>query len=106
MFFQQITWFVETKDRLDAASLMAVYDAVINHLTLEIAKRSEHADAWEARMNGRIAAIGAADDELRDSLAAVQTATAVLKRELERSLQSRPAGPAGPDRPATATCGT
>jgi len=99
VFFQQITWFVETKDRLDAASLMSVYDAVVNDLTLEIAQRNEHADAWEARANGRIAAIGAADGELRDSLAAVQTATAVLKRELERSLQSRPAGPAGPDRP-------
>ncbi len=99
VYFQQITWFVETKDRLDAASLMAVYDTVINHLTLELVKHSEHADAREARMNGRITAIGAADDELRDSVAAVQTATAVLKRELERSLQARPAGPAGPDRP-------
>ena len=102
VFFQQITWFVETKDRLDAASLMSVYDTVINDLTMEIAQRSEHADAWEARVNGRVTAIGAADDELRNSLAAVQTATAVLKRELERSLQSRPVGPdgpAGPDRP-------
>ncbi len=105
VFFQQITWFVETKDRLDAASLMSVYDTVINDLTMEIAQRSEHADAWEARVNGRITAIGAADDELRDSLAAVQTATAVLKRELERSLQSRPAGPDRPDRPRS-TCGT
>jgi SAM-dependent methyltransferase len=110
LFFQQITWFVETKNRLDAASLMSVYDTVINDLTMELAQRSEHAAAWEARVNGRVTAIGAADDELRDSLASVQSATAVLKRELERSLQSRPAGPdrpeeharaAGPDRAAS-----
>jgi SAM-dependent methyltransferase len=100
VYFQQITWFVETKDRLDAASLMAVYDTVINGLTMEITQRTEHANAWEARANGRIAAIGAADDELRGSLAAVQTATAVLKRELERSLQSRSVGPARPDQSA------
>ena len=98
VFFQQITWFVETKDRLDAASLMAVYDTVINHVTLELAKNREHADAREARLNGRVTAISAADDELHNSLAAVQTATAVLKRELERSLQSRPAGPDRPRR--------
>jgi len=115
VYFQQITWFVETKDRLDAASLMAVYDTVINHLTLELAKNREHADVREARLTGRVTAISAADDELRGSLASVQTATAVLKRELERSLQSRPdgpdrpapptgpVGPAGPDRPAETT---
>jgi SAM-dependent methyltransferase len=100
VYFQQITWFVDTKDRLEAAGLMAVYDTAINHLTLLLAKRSENADAREARMNGRISAIGAADDELRGSLSTVQTATAVLKRELERSLQARPAGPDRPDRPA------
>jgi SAM-dependent methyltransferase len=103
IYFQQITSFVETKDRLDAGSLMAVYDTVINDLTLELAQRSEHAEAWEARVNGRISAIGSADDELRNSVAAVQTATAVLKRELERSLQSGPSGPhrpVAPDRPA------
>jgi len=100
VYFQQITGFIETKNRLDAASLMVVYDTAINDLTREFAQRSEHSDAWEARVNGRITAIGTADDERRNALAAVQTATAVLKRELERSLQSRPAAPAGPTGPA------
>lgn len=109
VYFQQITGFVETKDRLEAASLMAVYDTAINYLTLEIVKRNEHADARDARMDGRMGAISAADAELRAALATVQTATAALKRELERALESRPASaadaatagkPAHPDQPA------
>src|SRR5262245_24851616 len=103
MYFQQITWFVDTKDRLEAASLMTVYDTAINYLTLEVKKRNEHADASEARMNGRVGAVLSADEELRGSLAAVQLVTATLKRELERSMHTgepdRPDRPAEPDRP-------
>ena len=91
---------MDTKDRLEAASLMSVYDTAINDLTTA-ARQAQRALPTPAkqRVNGRVTAISAADDDLRGALASVQTATAVLKRELERSLQSRPAGPAGPDRP-------
>ena len=90
LYLQQVTAFVDTKDRLLAGSLMAVYDAALNvvlqHLTEELPKRWESLAAREARFDGKVAATAAAYDDLRATLATVQQSTLTIKRELERVL--------------------
>jgi SAM-dependent methyltransferase len=85
-YLQQVTLYVDTKDRLAAGKLMAVYDAAINTLTDELMRRAESMAAREARFEGRVSAVTAAHDELRSRLATMQQATLTLKREVERVL--------------------
>jgi SAM-dependent methyltransferase len=93
-YLQQVTLYVDTKDRLAAGSLMAVYDAAINTLTDELMRRAESMAAREARFDGRVSSVTAAHDELRGRLAIMQQATLTLKREVERVLASGVSGPA------------
>ena len=86
LYLQQVTAYVDTKDRLVAGSLMSVYDAALNGLTDELLKRWESLAAREARFDGRVAATAAAHDDLRATLATVQQSTLTIKRELERVL--------------------
>lgn len=86
LYLQQVTAYVDTKDRLVAGSLMSVYDAALNGLTDELLKRWESLGAREARFDGKVSAVGAAHDDLRGTLATVQQSTLTIKRELERVL--------------------
>jgi SAM-dependent methyltransferase len=93
-YLQQVTLYVDTKDRLAAGSLMAVYDAAINTLTDELMRRAESMAAREARFDGRVSSVTAAHDELRGRLATMQQVTLTLKREVERVLAGGISGPA------------
>ena len=85
-YLQQVTLYIDTKDRLAAGSLMAVYDAAINTLTDDLMRRAESMAAREARFGGRVSAVNATQDDLRARLATLQQATLTLKREVERML--------------------
>ncbi len=102
-YFQQVTWYVDSKDRLAAGSLMAVYDASINALTGELLRRAEATAVAGARVEGRVEAVAGAHEDLRRSLAIVQQATQTLKREMERMVEAgrgtRPAEPVAPLEP-------
>jgi SAM-dependent methyltransferase len=91
-YLQQVTLYIDTKDRLAAGSLMAVYDAAINTLTDEQMRRAESLQARQVRVEGRIQSVAetvnAANDELRGMVGMVQQATFTLKREMERLLAS------------------
>ena len=86
LYLQQVTAYVDTKDRLVAGSLMSVYDAALNGLTDELLKRWESLSAREARFVGKVSATTAAYDDLRATLATLQQSTLTVKRELERVL--------------------
>lgn len=86
LYLQQVTAYVDTKDRLVAGSMMAVYDAALNGLTDELLKRWESLGAREARFDGKVSAVAAAHEDLRQTLATVQQSTLTIKRELERVL--------------------
>jgi SAM-dependent methyltransferase len=85
VYLQQVTAYVDTKDRLVAGSLMAVYDALVNAMTDEMQKRWESLGVRDARLDARVQAIGAAHDDIRSVLATVQQATLTVKREFERA---------------------
>ena len=89
LYLQQVTAYVDTKDRLVAGSLMSVYDAALNGLTDELLKRWETLSAREARFDGKVAATSAEHDDLRATLATVQQSTLTIKRELERVLSGQ-----------------
>ena len=96
VYLQQVTAYVDTKDRLVAGSLMAVYDSALNGLTDELLKRWESLSAREARFDGKVAATTFAYEDLRATLATVQQSTLTIKRELERVLTGDlPAGAGG-----------
>ena len=97
VYLQQVTAYVDTKDRLVAGSLMSVYDAALNGLTDELLKRWESLSAREARFDGKVAATTFAYDDLRATLATVQQSTLTIKRELERVLAGDAPAGAGAD---------
>lgn len=98
LYLQQVTAYVDTKDRLLAGSLMSVYDAALNGLTDELLKRWESLAAREARFDGKVSGVAGAYDDLRSTVATVQQSTLTIKREVERLLAGGPA--AGGEPPA------
>jgi SAM-dependent methyltransferase len=99
LYLQQVTAYVDTKDRLVAGSLMSVYDAALNGLTDELLRRWETLSAREARFDGKVSATAAAHDDLRATLATVQQSTLTIKRELERLLSGNAPAVAGVSAP-------
>ena len=85
VYLQQVTAYVDTKDRLVAGSLMAVYDALVNALTDEMQKRWESLGVRDARLDARVKAIATAHDDIRSVLSTLQQATLTVKREMERA---------------------
>jgi SAM-dependent methyltransferase len=75
-YAQQITLYIDTRDRAAAAGLRAVIDA----LTDEFLRGSESLRAREHRL-----------DDIRDTLATLQQRTLMLKRELEHQASGQPA---------------
>jgi SAM-dependent methyltransferase len=96
-YFQRFTLYIDSRDRLEAAGLMAVYDVAINTVTDHVLMRAQAGQARDVRLDSRVADMAAAQDELRGSLAVLQQATFTLKREMERA--SAPVGSTAPNAP-------
>ncbi|HVD93761.1 MAG TPA: methionine biosynthesis protein MetW [Vicinamibacterales bacterium] len=97
VYLQQITLYVDTKDR-DTGGRALVVNAAVNAVAEDLAKRWESMVAREQRIDARVGAVGAAHDELRTLISVTQQASMTMKRELERLLASRgsASAPAGP----------
>jgi SAM-dependent methyltransferase len=83
-YFQRFTLYIDSRDRLESAGLMAVYDVAIDTVTDQVLKRAQAAQAREVRLDGRVAETVASQEDLRSSLAVLQQATLTLKREMEQ----------------------
>jgi O-antigen chain-terminating methyltransferase len=83
VYLQQITGYVDTKDR-DTAGRALVVNAAVNALAEDLAKRWESMTAREQRFEARVASLSAAHEELRTLIGVTQQASMTLKRELER----------------------
>ena len=100
VYLQQVTAYVDTKDRLVAGSVMSVYDALVNALTDEMQKRWESLGVRDARLDARVAAIAASHEDVRAVLATLQQATYTLKREMEPASEAAAAGASSQKPPA------
>jgi SAM-dependent methyltransferase len=96
-YFQRFTLYIDSRDRFEAAGLMAVYDVAIDAVTDHVLKRAQAGQAREVRLDGRVADMAASQEDLRGSLALLQQSTLTLKREMERSLA--PSAPHAPNAP-------
>jgi SAM-dependent methyltransferase len=85
VYLQQITGYVDTKDR-ETGSRSLIVNAAVNALAEDVAKRRESMAVREQRFEARVAALTDAHAEVRTLAAAAQQASMVIKRELERSL--------------------
>jgi O-antigen chain-terminating methyltransferase len=83
LYLQQITAYVDTKDR-ETAGRALIVNAAVNALAEDVAKHRESMTAREQRFAARVSALNAAHDELRTLVGVVQQATLTMKRELER----------------------
>ena len=98
VYLQQITGYVDTKDR-DTAGRALVVNAAVNALAEDMAKRWESMAAREQRFEARASNLSAAHDELRTLIGVTQQATMTMKRELGRVIASLDSGSA-PGSPA------
>jgi O-antigen chain-terminating methyltransferase len=94
VYLQQLTLYVDTKDRRATGGLMSVYDPAIAAVSDELLMRWESMVAREQRFAARVEAVNAGNDDVRGTLAVVQQSTLTLKRELERLLAAAPSAPA------------
>lgn len=96
LFLQQITGYVDTKDR-DMQGPALILNAAISASTEDAAKRWESLDArtssLEHALESRTRGLEAAHEDLRGMIGAAQQAVMVLKREVERLAAAGPAGP-------------
>lgn len=99
-YLQQITLYVDTKDR-DAAGGALVLNAALSGAAEEFAKRWESLKAREQRFEARTEAIAAAHEDLRAMVGVAQQASLALKREVEKTSGGLGAGNLG-DRAADA----
>ena len=84
VYLQQVTLYVDTKDRKAAGSLMSIYEPAIESVTDDMGKRWESMVAREQRFAARVGALDGAHEDIRATLATVQQATLTVRRELER----------------------
>ena len=87
VYLQQITAYVDTKDR-DTAGGTLVLNAALSALAEDLGKRWESMTAREQRFEGRASSIAAAHEELRAMIGVAQQAGLALKREVERIASS------------------
>jgi len=83
IYLQQVTGYVDTKDRETGARALVV-NAAVNALAEELAKRAESMAVREQRFEARVASLTAAHDELRTAVGIAQQASMTVKREVER----------------------
>jgi SAM-dependent methyltransferase len=109
VYLQQITLYVDGKDR-ETAGQSLIVNAALSGVADELAKRWESMVAREQRFEARVAGLGAAHVELRTLIGVSTQASMTTKRELERiiarldsaSATSSPIGPTGPSSAAFA----
>jgi SAM-dependent methyltransferase len=82
-YLQQITAYVDTKDR-DTAGSALVLNASLSGLAENVAKHAESMAAREHRSDAHASALSAAHEELRSMIGIAQQAIVSLKREVER----------------------
>jgi len=104
MYLQQITAYVDTRDR-EAAGGALVMNAALSGLAENVDKRAESMAAREARVNVRTAEIAAALEDVRSLAAVSQQSSLTVKRELERLLSSPPATASVSSAPGPAASG-
>ena len=85
IYLQQITGYVDTKDR-DTGARALVVNAAVNALAEELTKRWESMAVRERRFESKVAALTGAHEELRTAIGVSQQASLTVKRELERLL--------------------
>ena len=83
VYLQQVTAYVDTKDR-EVAGRALVVNAAVNGVADDLAKRWESMVAREQRFDAKVAALTAAHEELRTLAGVSQQASLATKRELER----------------------
>lgn len=98
-YLQQITAYIDTRDRRTAADALIV-NAAVNGVADDAARRWESLRTREQRFDANVAALSAAHEELRTMAAVSQQASLTMKRELERLTQAgapvaAPVGAAG-----------
>ncbi len=101
LYLQQITAYVDTKDR-DTAGSAQILNAALSGLAENVAKRLESQAARDQRYESRAGAIAAGQDELRAALGVLQQGFMMLKREVERAGTARPLSSAGAQSPEPA----
>ena len=84
VFLQQITPYVDTKDRSVLGHLALVDEQAINAVADELLRRTEMMQVRDARFQAQVRALDAAHQEMRSGFATLYQATFTLKRELER----------------------
>jgi SAM-dependent methyltransferase len=91
VYLQQITLYVDTKDRETTGQTREMLDirtmglgGALSGVSDELLKRWESMVAREHRYDAKTAALSAAHEELRGTIAIVQQASLTLKREFER----------------------
>jgi O-antigen chain-terminating methyltransferase len=99
-YLQQVTAYVDTKDRSTGGQALVV-NAAVNGVADELAKRWESMVVREQRFNAKVSALTASHDELRTLVGVSQQAALAMKRELERMV-----GGGRPDSTAKAGAGT
>jgi SAM-dependent methyltransferase len=82
-YFQQITGYVDTKDR-EASAGSLVLNASLSGLADNIAKRWESTTVRDQRVGARMDALAAAHEDLRSTIGTLQQGLMTMKRELER----------------------
>jgi SAM-dependent methyltransferase len=96
MYLQQITAYVDTRDR-EAAGGALVLNAALSDLAETFGKYRESLQVREARYEARTSAIASAHEELRGMLAVAQQAITSMRRHLEGgSVGPQVPGPIGP----------
>jgi SAM-dependent methyltransferase len=93
VYLQQITAYVDTRDR-EASGRALIVNAAVNGVADDLAKRWESMVAREQRYDARVASVAATHEELRTLIGISQQATIAMKREMERVLArgDRPSG--------------
>ena len=86
-YLQQITAYVDTKDR-DTAGRTLIVNAAVNGVADSLAKRWESMVAREQRFDARVEALSAAQAEIRTLASLSQQASLATKRELERLMSA------------------
>jgi SAM-dependent methyltransferase len=87
LYLQQITPFVDTKDR-DTGGRALTVNSAVNAVADAVAKRQESMAAREARLEATIAELTAAQDQIRTLAGVAQQAGLAAKREIERLLST------------------
>ena len=99
-YLQQVTLYVDTRDRAAAGQALVV-NVAVDGVADSLAKRWESMVAREQRFDAKVSSLSAAHEELRTMVGVAQQASLAMKRELDRISTSatNPGAPVGPTFP-------